>query len=176
VIEETPARAVPVPAARREDQIAELFRVHYRALVVVAALLLDESATAEEVVQDAFAGLVRNWDRLRDPGAAPAYLRRSVVNLARSRLRRLRTSRAHAVPIAASVPSPEDHALLAEEHRAVLVLVRRLPRRQRECLVLRFYLDATPAEIARTLGIAEGSVKAYTHRGLATLEIGLEHE
>jgi RNA polymerase sigma-70 factor (sigma-E family) len=166
-----PVRAEPADSL---DAVDRLFRSEYRPLVVVAAFLVDDVATAEECVQDAFAGLVRHWDSLRDKDSAPAYLRRSVVNLSRSRLRRLRTARRHAIETASVVPAPEEAVLLAEEHRAVLRALRRLPRRQRECLVLRFYLHATTDEIAEALAISVGSVKAYVHRGLHTLEELLE--
>jgi RNA polymerase sigma factor (sigma-70 family) len=64
-----------------------------------------------------------------------------------------------------------DAPLLAsEDRRAVLAALRRLPERQREVLVLRYYLELSDAEIARTMGIGESTVRSAAHRGLTTLE------
>jgi RNA polymerase sigma factor (sigma-70 family) len=70
--------------------------------------------------------------------------------------------------------SPEEHALLVDDHREVLDALRTLPRRQRECLVLRYYLDLSESEIASTLGISNGSVKSHSSRGLAAVARHLE--
>ena len=70
--------------------------------------------------------------------------------------------------------SPEEHALLRDDHQEVLDALRTLPRRQRECLVLRYYLDLSEAEIASTLGISNGSVKSHSSRGLAAVPRHLE--
>ena len=62
----------------------------------------------------------------------------------------------------------------AEEVRNIAAAVRALPRRQRECVVLRFYLDASTAETAAALGVSEGSVKTHLHRALGALARELE--
>ena len=82
--------------------VTELFHQHYRRLVGLAGLMVDDRETAEEVVQDAFEALYRHWPRLRDPHAAVAYLNRSVVNGARSKVRRRVTARAFRPPEAGS--------------------------------------------------------------------------
>lgn len=155
--------------------VEALYRSEYRRLVGIARLLVDDVGSAEEVVQDAFVALHRNWARLRDEGAAPAWLRTAVVNGARGRLRRRATARHHlrvAEPgVAATV---EERSQLADEHRAVAAALRGLPERQRACLVLRFYGDLSEAEIATTLGISAGSVKTHVHRGLAALTAAME--
>src|SRR5687768_7179855 len=79
-----------------DTALTELFRAHYASLLRLAVLLADDHATAEDLVQDAFARMHRSWGRLRDPDRALPYLRASVVNGSRSRLRRLRTARRHA--------------------------------------------------------------------------------
>lgn len=155
--------------------IETLFRAEYRRLVGLARLLVDDPGQAEEVVQDAFVALHRHWGRLHDPGAAPAWLRTAVVNGARGRLRRRATARRHlrvADPVTGG--GPDDHAVLAEEHRAVAAALRRLPDRQRACLALRFYDDRSEADIAAILGISAGSVKTHVHRGIAALGAALE--
>jgi RNA polymerase sigma factor (sigma-70 family) len=102
------------------------------------------------------------------------YLRATVMNLARSRMRRRLVARRRVEPVSAVSASPEEHAVLLSDQQDVLDAVRALPRRQRECIVLRYYLDLSEAEIASTLGISAGSVKSHSHRGLAALARRLE--
>ena len=147
------------------DELVDLYRRHYRSLVRLAALLLDNRAASEEVVQDAFVKLHESWDGVVDPAKRVAYLRSMVLNGARSRGRRRQTrARLRLLP-AVDEESAEAGAIRAEEHREVLAALRALPVRQRDCLVLRYYLDLPEAAIAETLGISAGSVKTHTHRG-----------
>jgi RNA polymerase sigma factor (sigma-70 family) len=67
-------------------------------------------------------------------------------------------------------------ALDQARRREVVALLTALPERQRECLVLRYYLGLSEAEIAATLGISTGSVKTHTHRGVAQLASRLEDQ
>jgi RNA polymerase sigma-70 factor (sigma-E family) len=160
-----------------EPQLADLYREHYRSLVRLASLLLDDVGASEEVVQDAFVSVHRAWDRIDDPARRVAYLRSTVLNGARSGLRRRRVRRRYDhVEVAGPTEGAESGALLAEEHREVLAALRDLPRRQRECLVLRYYLDLSEADIATTLGISAGSVKTHAHRGLAALAVALKED
>lgn len=160
----------------RDQRLHDLFVAQYESLVRLAALLVDDRSNAEEVAQDAFVRLHRSWSKLRDPDAAPAYLRSSVMNIARSRLRRLRVARRHTPRSSVDAAPAEERAIEREEGREVLALLRALPRRQKECLALRFYLDLSEAEIAETLGVSKGSVKSHTHRGLAALAEKLEED
>ena len=149
--------------------VAQLYRDHRLALVRLAMMLVDDLHTAEDVVQDAFGRLHARWRRLRDPGAAQAYLRTAVVNGCRSALRRRRTARLFIPPRLSHEPGADTTALLAEEHRAVIAALRRLPRRQREVLVLRYWSDLSESEIAEGLGIPRGTVKSASSRGLSKL-------
>src|SRR5687767_1503121 len=115
--------------------IAGLYAAHRLGLLKLAVLLVDDQQTAEDVVQDAFVGLVRGGGRLREPTAALGYLRASVVNNARSALRRRRTARAYLPPFEAAPAEPDALALLEEEHREVLAALATLGQRQREVLV-----------------------------------------
>ncbi len=156
--------------------LAELFAAHRLALVRLAILLVDDLASAEDVVQDAFASLAGRTHRLRDDNAALAYLRTSVVNGARSALRRRRTQRAHVPPRDPGSAGPDDLTVLAEEHREVLAALGRLAPRQREVLVLRYWSGLSEAEIAETCGISRGAVKSTASRALDALEKSLgEH-
>lgn len=167
---------------RRGDRVAAvsyLFVAHHRRLVGLAALLVDDRGSAEEVVQEAFLNLHRRWRRLQDPAAAVAYLNTCVINGSRRRLRQGRRF-ALLVPRMASAPevlvSAEQQIVAREELGRVRREIGELPRRQREVLVLRYYLDQSEAEIADTLGISRGSVKSHASRGLTTLAQRLKVE
>jgi RNA polymerase sigma-70 factor (sigma-E family) len=164
-VEITDTRSSPGAAAA----VTELYAGHALGLVRLAVLLVGDRASAEDIVQDAFLGLYRRWDRLPDTSAPLAYVRTSVVNGCRTAIRR--RSRARQVGNFAELPaqSAEAVALLSEEQRAVADALRRLPERQREALVLRYYLDLSEAEIAAAMGISRGTVKSATSRALAAV-------
>jgi RNA polymerase sigma-70 factor (sigma-E family) len=142
-------------------------------MVRLALLLVDDLSSAEDVVQDSFAGLARAWDRLETEAAMRAYLRTSVVNSARSLLRRRRTARNYVPPLRPHEAGADEPVLLSEEHSAVIVALGTLPRRQREVLVLRYWSALSVAEAADTLGISTGTVKSTTSRGLAALRTAM---
>ena len=148
----------------------QLYTTQRLALVRLAVLLVDEVPLAEDIVQEAFAELHARWSRLADPHKALAYLRTSVVNGCRSALRRRRTARAHTPPHEPPLDSPEAELVLAEDQREVLAAVRRLPERQRQVLVLRYWSDLSEAEIAAVLGITRGTVKSTASRALDSVE------
>jgi RNA polymerase sigma-70 factor (sigma-E family) len=136
---------------------------------------VDDLPTAEDVVQDAFAALLRRHGRrLADLDDPEAYLRTSVINTARSVLRRRRTARAHIPERERHVPPADKSVLLAETHQEVINALQRLTRRQREVLVLRYWSDLTEAQIADTLGISRGTVKSTASRALDALGRQLE--
>ena len=153
-----------------EHAITALYEAHAIGLIRLAAVMLGNRQAAEDVVQEAFCGLYRRWNQLAEPDRAPFYLRASVLNGCRSELRaRLKNSRRVARAVPGSVASAEDLAVIADEHREVLAAMRRLPDRQREALVLRYFADLGEPEIARSMGITEGTVKSTTSRALAAL-------
>jgi RNA polymerase sigma-70 factor (sigma-E family) len=158
----------------RDAAVTALFHVHWAALVRLARLLVDDRETAEDVVQDAFAQLHRRWGSLRDQDKALFYLRASVANGARNRLRSRRAARLRPVVADVAVPSTETTVLENEDQRAVASALSDLPWRQRQVLVLRYYADLTEAEIALTLGISNGAVKSHASRGIAALTRRLE--
>jgi RNA polymerase sigma-70 factor (sigma-E family) len=156
--------------------VAHLYAAHWRSLVRLAALLMGETASAEEVVADAFVALHRRWSGLQDPQAAHAYLRASVVNGSRSVRRHRDVEVRHRQPGAPEPAGPEERAVRADEDARVMSALRRLPRRQQEVLVLRYYADASEAEIADALGISRGAVKSHAHRGVSALRQALTEE
>jgi RNA polymerase sigma-70 factor (sigma-E family) len=159
-----------------DEAVTRLFAAHYRQLVRLAALLLADRAVAEELVQDAYVQLHQRWTKLRDPHKALGYLRTSVVNGARSAQRRRGVADRYVagqLPLAPA-PSAELGALGALAHAEVIAALRALPTRQREVLVLRYYLDLSETEIADTMGISRGAVKSHASRGIAALRTTLE--
>ncbi|MGW7438195.1 RNA polymerase sigma factor [Streptomyces sp. NPDC054849] len=159
----------------RPPTVTELYHAHRLRMVRLAVLLVDDLATAEDVVQDAFTALYRrHGEQITEVDNALGYLRTAVVNTSRSVLRRRRTVRAWTPPAVADVPSAEDHVVLDEAHREVLAALGRLTPRRRQVLVLRYWADLSEAEIAHTLGISRGAVKSSASRGLDALERILE--
>ena len=166
--------------------VTALYAEHALGLVRLAVVMTGDPAAAEDIVQDAFLGLYRRWDRLPDMSAPVAYLRVSVVNGCRTAMRR--RSRLRLWPGAAAgdpldeaarstgsdppagvVESAEASVMLSEEQRAVAAALRGLPRRQREAVVLRYYLDLSVEEAAQAMGVSPGTVKSATHRALAAV-------
>lgn len=153
-----------------EDEAVRLYAAHRLRLVRLAVLLVDDLQTAEDVVQDAFAAFLVRRSGLDDRDKALTYLRTSVVNGARSKLRRRRTARAYVPPHEVPRDATSEGALLAEEHREVLAALRDLAPRQREVLVLRYWSGLSEAEIAEALDISRGAVKSTASRALDALE------
>jgi RNA polymerase sigma-70 factor (sigma-E family) len=162
------------PPLGADEAVTALYVAHYRGLVRLAALLLDDVGAAEEVVQDAYVRMHGSWRRIREPQAAVGYLRTTVLNLARSRLRHRQVTRKHAPAPLPDAPSAEQGALDRLEQDRVVGALRRLPLRQRECLVLRYYGDLSEAQIAAAMGISTGAVKSHASRGMAALRAALE--
>jgi RNA polymerase sigma-70 factor (sigma-E family) len=165
-------------AATTEETLTALYVAEYGRLLRLAALLVDDLGSCEEIVQDAYlkvhAALLGPTPRLRDEDRALAYLRQTVVNLARSSLRRRLVARKHAPRPMPDAPSAEEGAYAQVERTAVVKALRDLPRRQREAVVLRYYGDLSEAAAAGVMGVSVGAVKAYTSRGLAALAEALE--
>jgi RNA polymerase sigma-70 factor (sigma-E family) len=157
-----------------DGALTALYTAHYASLVRLSAFLLRDPGQAEEVVQDAFVAMHGSWRRLRDPEKAEQYLRQAVVNRSRSGLRRRRVEAKHAPKPAPDAPSAEYGAFGRLDRSAVIDALRRLPGRQREVLVLRYYGDLSEAQIAETLGISPGAVKSHASRGMAALRTTLE--
>lgn len=157
------------PASAAGQAVAALYRSEYLSLVRMATMLVGDTATAEEVVQDCFVGMHSAFWRLRDIDKALNYLRRSVMNRARSVMRRRVVADRYLPQPGPDMPSAEQGALARLERSAVFSALRTLPVRQREAIVLRFYLDLSEDQVARVMKISRGAVKAHTARGKAAL-------
>ena len=149
--------------------VTELYSTHYRSLVRLAALLVRDVATAEEVVQDSFVAMHSVWRRLGDSDKALSYLRRSVVNRSRSVLRHRGVADRTAPERPADMPCAEHSAFVLLERSAVVADLRALPPRQREALVLRYYGDMSVTQIASVMGISRGSVNTHTASAMGAL-------
>jgi RNA polymerase sigma-70 factor (sigma-E family) len=164
-----------------DEAVEHLYAAHYRQLVRLSVLLVRDQETAEEVVQDAFVALRGKWRGLRDPHLGLAYLRQSVVNRSRSVLRHravevrhLTRATAEEAAAAPSLPGADEAVVRRAGRATVLDALQRLSTRQREVLVLRYYLDLDEAGIADALGISRGAVKSHASRGAAALRTLLE--
>ena len=164
------------PAARSADapdpaqSVTDLFRDHHVELVRLALVMVQDLGTAEDVVQDAFERLHRGWPSLRKPENSLSYVRSCVLNGCRSAHRRAAVARKHAPALAEPVTATgSDGASDRADRGEMVAALRQVPRRQREVLVLRYYLDLDVSEVADTLGISPGSVRSNTARGLAKL-------
>ena len=151
--------------------VSELYATHWHSLVRLAYLMVHDVTLAEDITQDALVAVHQRWGRLRDPHAALGYVRRTIVNRARSALRHQVVVDRYARRTGAeeSVVSAEHSALAHVEHDEMLGALHRLSDKQREVLILRYYSDLSEAEIADALGISRGAVKTHAHRGLAHL-------
>jgi RNA polymerase sigma-70 factor (sigma-E family) len=153
-----------------DTAVTALYAEHALGLTRLAYVMLGDRPAAEDVVHDAFAGLYRNWQRLHDQARAQAYLRTSVLNGCRTVLRRAgRAGRSLVFDVVEHEPGAETSVLASADRAAVLAALRGLPDRQREALVLRFYLDLPDAEIAAVMSVGESTVRSTIHRGLAAV-------
>jgi RNA polymerase sigma-70 factor (sigma-E family) len=171
------APAEPARGAADADlAITAIYGTEYRSLVRMAAMLLGDVGSAEEVVQDSFIATRAAWRGLRDIDKGVHYLRRSVLNRSRSVLRHRAVAGKHMPAPEPDPPSAEQAAITRLQRVAVTAALRSLPTRQREALVLRFYLDLSEEQVASAMQISQGAVKSHTARGKAALRSLLEPE
>lgn len=165
--EDLPAPAEPAGL----DELIVAVAAQRGALIGLAVTLLRDAAAAQDAVQDVLAAMLRVRPRLSDEGAALAYARTAVVNRCRSMLRRRATATRYLDRFVgvAHAPAADEAVLLADEHRHLLDLYYRLPRRQREALALRYFAQLSDAEIAETLAVSPSTVRSNVARGLAAL-------
>jgi DNA-directed RNA polymerase specialized sigma24 family protein len=144
-------------AGRDADHaVTALYRTHYQPLVRMAALLVEDLTTAEEIVQDSFVAVHAAWRRRPDADQALSYLHRSVVNRSRSRFR-----------------PPGARVAYEGERSAFISALWTLPARQREVMVLRYFADLPATQIAWATGISEGAVRAHTARAMSSMRAEL---
>jgi RNA polymerase sigma-70 factor (sigma-E family) len=162
-------RRMPGEDDRATAEFHRFFEEHHRELARLAFLLSGDADAADDLAADAFVAAWRRWERVRAADQPLAYVRKIVINLASSRVRRLVRERAKLTAA---------HALTTEWTDApdvpgmldVRAALQRLPARKRACVVLRHAFDLSEQETARALGISVGTVKSQTSKGVAELE------
>jgi RNA polymerase sigma-70 factor (sigma-E family) len=159
-----------------DEVLTALYTAHYAGLVRLAAFLMHDRDSAEEVVQDAYVKVHGRWRGVRDLDKGEAYLRQTVVNLSRSRLRHRTVVTKHAPAAMPDGISAEVGAMESIERSSVVAALAALPQRQREAIVLRYYADLSEAQTAHAMGISNGAVKSHTSRGMAALRSTLLEE
>jgi RNA polymerase sigma-70 factor (ECF subfamily) len=147
----------------------EFYQDHVGDVVAMAYALTGDLAGAQDLAQEAFCRAWQRWTRIAGYDDPLAWVRRVATNLARSRWRRLVTARRHLLSASAPEPAPD----LGAEHVALVAALRTLPERHRHAIVLHHLVDLPVVEVARELGVAEGTVKSWLHRGRAALAVQL---
>jgi len=163
-------RAIGVfePPQSRLDHLGAWFEAEYEPLLRFAYFLTGNASAAEDLVHDTFVRLYRAERRIEESGFR-AYARRTMVNLHRSRFRRIMAERramaASHEPSSRQTDEPQDHIWQA---------IRGLPRGQRAVVALRFYEELSEQEIASALGVSIGTVKKQMNRAMSSLRVALE--
>lgn len=158
--------------AERDERVANLFDAHYAPLCRLAYVILGDSQMAEEMVMEALLKTFTGYRRIRDLDRADVYLRRAVVNLCRSKIRRksiemrVNATVHHGDEQRPPPWDPERH----ETSRVVWEAVRRLPERQRACVVMFYYEDLPETQIAEVLDCSVGTVKSQLSKSRAKLQ------
>jgi RNA polymerase sigma-70 factor (sigma-E family) len=163
--------------AERDEEVTALFNRYYTPMCRLAYVILGDSGMAEEVVMEALLKMFTGWRRIRDVDRVDAYLRRSVVNLCRSKIRRKGLESRFNASLRQQKPAHDDS--VAERHHTsqlVWAAVRTLPLRQRACVVLRYYEDLPEAQIADVLDCSIGTVKSQLSKARAKLQGALESD
>jgi RNA polymerase sigma-70 factor (sigma-E family) len=169
---DAPGRPGRPPGEDSADAVSVLYQAHAVSLIRIALLMLGDRAAAEDAVQDAFLGLYRRWPRLNERDKAETYLRSAVLNRCRDVLRGQTRRNRHVLAAASDLgeqASAEAMAMVSEDRRRLLTGLQRLPVRQREALVCRYYLELSEAETARAMGVSPGTVKSTTSRAVTAL-------
>jgi len=158
------------------DKLEALYLRHGPGALRLAYLLTGDRELSEDLVQEAFVRVARRLTSLRNADSFQWYLRRTVVNLSNSRLRRRRVERAHLKRLVSSAAAAGVGTPDLVTKQAVRGAIEQLPARQRAVVVLRYYEDLTDQQIASALGCPVGSVKSSLHRAAAILRQHLGQE
>lgn len=171
-----PDRRPAIGQAEAAELVQQLYQAHALTLIRAAKLLLRDQASAEDVVQEAFISLYRALPRLHDRDHLLPYLRTTVINGSRTALRSRRRAALRAVHYEPPAASAESAVLAGQDRQEVLAAIARLPRRAREVLVLRYYLELPEQDIAATLGVSRGTVSSTASRALAAIARDLKED
>lgn len=164
------------PRQERVDRLSDLYDMHAAPAIRFAYLLTRDRNGAEEIVQEAFVRLVARFADLRAEDRFSAYLRRTVINLAKDRHRAFHSERSKLQRIHGAPSSSRDIADVVGTREMLRLALDFLPRRQRVVLVLRFYEDLSEVETADVMGCSVPAVKSLTSRALTTLRSSIGKE
>jgi RNA polymerase sigma factor (sigma-70 family) len=156
-----------VPTSR----LAALYEQHVGRAVALATLLTGDRQVAEDIAHDAFLRAAGRFRDLRDPRAFGPYLRTTVVNLCRGRVRRLERERRFLHRHAQQEAVDPDHS--AEDRDQLWSAIGRLPYRQRAAVVLRYWDDLSEAQIGEVLKCSPRAVNALLSRARDALRDGI---
>lgn len=158
--------------------VADLFAAHYDALFRLAYAIVGDAGNAEEIVMDAYVKVFSGWKTFRTLDRPEFYLRKVVVNLCRSKLRRRRVeSRVNALAFWTEFRTRSADA--SHDRLSLVEAVRALPPRQRAAVVLRYLEDLPEEEVAEILGCSVGTIKSQVAKAKKTLRLewqGLQSE
>jgi RNA polymerase sigma-70 factor, ECF subfamily len=150
------------------EDFDELYQAHYGNVVAMAYAMTGDLAEAQDLAQEAFCRAWQRWSRIAGYDDPLAWVRRVVTNLAASRWRRLKVAGRHL-----RRERIEHLPGLDPSHVALVAALRSLPDVQRRAIVLHHLVDLPVATVARELGVPDGTVKAWLHRGRAALAVQL---
>lgn len=158
-------------AATSGGDLQQLYQEHFVSLTRLAAMVVRDRETAEDVVQDCFVAVHRKWPKFArwDEPRVLGYVRAAVLNGARSQVRRRIVAQQHPEPVSGVMAAAENTALARPADSEISALLAQLPQRQQEVLLLRYLLDLSVADTAATLRISPSAVTTSTARGLAAL-------
>jgi len=168
-----PIATLPSPTLDAGSAVSTLYHRHYRSLVRLAALLVQDIDAAEALVQDSFVAMHSAWRRLEDSDRALSYLHHAVVSRSRS-VRRHRAARGEIRPgPAPGGPAGARFAATELECSTLVSVLWSLAPRQREVLVLLYYADLPETQIASVMGISKGAVKSHAVQAMSSLRAEL---
>jgi RNA polymerase sigma-70 factor (sigma-E family) len=161
--------------ADEERQFREFVAARSRSLLHTAYLLTGDWEQGRDLVQTALASTARRWSRLRDREQPETYVRRAIYHAQVDRFRLLSWGRETVTDSLPDQPSGQgaDWADSVVQRQDIMAALRRLPKRQRAVIVLRYFEDRPDNEIAEILGVAPGTVRSQTHKALVSLRTTL---
>lgn len=163
VVDDEASRAASAGAPR---WWSHLYARRYASTARLAGLLASDFSVGEEIAQEAFARLFEVRAVVRDPDR---YLTGTVLNLCRAQRRARRRRQRQRADVAPEEVSDRGADEEVDDRLALAGALRRLPARQREAVVLRYWLGWSEAETAEAMGVSAGSVKTHVHRAVAAL-------
>lgn len=168
--------AVTGSAEGERDRLSLLYEAYWDQAIRLAYLITGDRDVVEDVVHQAFVRLIGRFRHLRSPESFPAYLRTTVVNVARNHLRARRAD----MGLLSRLPSPmsasPSHSSEVDARHDIWVLLHRLPFRQRAAVVLHYYEDLSDSEIGRVMGCSARAARGLLARGMTSMRQSFEEE